>query len=87
MLALIMTLSSLLISGNWVLGNQSEEAPKKKVYRETQEVDFDGVDIDGVVRKPDGAYLNPKRGVDFIPLYQVKKQIDENIKDSIEFLR
>lgn len=63
------------------------KAPQRKVYRDTQEVDFDGVDIDGIVRKPDGAYLSPKRGVDFIPLYQVKKQIDENIKESVDYLR
>lgn len=60
---------------------------KKKTFRKTQEVNFDGSDIDGVVRSPDGAYLVQKRGVDFVPLYEVKKQFDQNIKDSIEYLR
>lgn len=64
----------------------SAQATKKK-FRKTQEVNFDGTDIDGVVRSPDGAYLVQKRGVDFVPLYQVKKQFDQNIKDSIEYLR
>ncbi len=55
--------------------------------RKTQQVNFDGSDIDGVVRSPDGAYLVQKRGVKFMPLYKVKTQFDINIKDSIEYLR
>ena len=60
---------------------------KEKKFKKTQEVSFDGADIDGVVRSPDGSYLVQKRGVDFVPLYEVKKQFDQNIKDSIEYLR
>lgn len=61
---------------------------KKKVqYRKTQEVNFDGSDIDGQVRSPDGAYLLQKRGVQFMPLYKVNNQFEKNILESVEFLR
>lgn len=60
---------------------------QKVKYRKTQEVNFDGTDIDGVARTPDGAYLHQKRGMDFLPLYKVRKQFDDEIKDSVEFLR
>ena len=60
---------------------------KKVVYKKTQNVSFDGTDIDGDVRSPDGAYLVQKKGVKFLPLYKVKKQFDESIKDSVEHLR
>lgn len=46
---------------------------KKKVYKKTQEVSFDATDVDGLVRSPDGAYLNQKKGVKFLPLYKVEK--------------
>lgn len=60
---------------------------KKKVeYRKTQEVSFDGSDIDGQVRSPDGAYLLQKRGVQFMPLYKVDNQFEKNILDSVEYL-
>lgn len=55
--------------------------------KKVQEVNFDGVDIDGKVQSPDGAYLLQKRGVDFLPLYKVKTEFDTNIKESIEYLR
>ncbi|MCB0351200.1 MAG: hypothetical protein KDD38_08455, partial [Bdellovibrionales bacterium] len=51
------------------IGSHAEA--KKKVYKKTQEVSFDSTDVDGLVRSPDGAYLNQKKGVKFLPLYKV----------------
>jgi len=66
---------------------EPEKKTKKVTTRKTQEVSFDGSDVDGVVRSPDGAYLLQKRGVKFMPLYKVNRQFDQNIKESIEYLR
>jgi len=63
------------------------KANKKVTYRKTQEVNFDGSDIDGQVRSPDGAYLLQKRGVHFMPLYKVNNQFEKNILESVEYLR
>jgi hypothetical protein len=60
---------------------------KKVKYRKTQEVNFDGADVDGQVRNPDGAYLVNKRSIDFMPLYKVKENFDESIKESAEQLK
>lgn len=62
-------------------------AAKKVKFRKTQKINFDGTDIDGEARAPDGAYLHQRRGIDFLPLYKVRKQFDKDIKDSIEYLR
>lgn len=61
--------------------------PKNKVYKKTQKVDFESTDVDGLVRSPDGAYLNPKKGIKFLPLYRVEKNLDREIKKSVEYLR
>ncbi len=60
---------------------------KKVVYKKTQEVDFDEANIDGESRSPDGSYLHQKGGVKFLPLYKVRKEVDDNIKGSVEYLR
>jgi hypothetical protein len=60
---------------------------KKTVSKKSQNISFDGTDIDGVVRAPDGAYLVEKKGVKFLPLYNVKKQFDGSIKESVDYLR
>lgn len=70
-----------------VLFTGSTVLAKKVQYRKVQEVNFDGSDVDGQVRNPDGAYLVQKRGLDFVPLYKVKKNFDDSLKDSVEYLK
>jgi hypothetical protein len=89
----LIILLSFFISIVPVLG-QAEDSAKstsrgtsKKISRKTQEVNFEGADIDGVARTPDGAYMLQKRGIKFMPLYRVEKQFDRDIRDSIEYLR
>jgi len=60
---------------------------KKVTYRKTQDVNFDAAEVDGAIRSPDGAYLVQKRGIDFVPLYKVRKNFDDNIKESIEYVK
>ncbi len=60
---------------------------KKVEYRKTQDVNFDAVDVDGQVRNPDGAYVVQKRVIDFLPLYKVRRNFDENIKESVEYVK
>ena len=60
---------------------------KKVQYRKTQDVNFEASEVDGAIRSPDGAYLVQKRGIDFNPLYKVRKNFDENIKESVEYVR
>ncbi len=52
-----------------------------------QKINFEGADVDGKVRQPDGSYIVQKRGIEFIPLYKLKESFDDQIKDSIEYLK
>ncbi len=70
-----------------VLISLNSALAQEKKARKVQEINFDGTDIDGEARKPDGSYLVQKRGIDFVPLYNMRKQFDENIKDSVEYLK
>ena len=76
-----------LIFGASVVCMSSTVLAKKVTYRKTQDVNFDAVDVDGAVRSPDGAYLVQKRGIDFAPLYKVRKNFDDNIRESVEYVK
>jgi hypothetical protein len=66
----------------------AETAKKSsKHYKKTQEVSFDGSDVDGVIRSPDGAYLLQKRGVKFNSLYKVDNQMEKGVLDSVQYLK
>lgn len=60
---------------------------KKVRYKKTQELSFDSENVDGVARNPYGAYLTQKRGIEFSPLYKVRERFDENIKDSVHYMK
>lgn len=58
---------------------------KKITYKKTQEVDFSEMSLKGTVRNPEGAYLVQKRGIKFLPLYEIQKDMDQKIRDSIQY--
>lgn len=60
---------------------------KTKTIRKVQEVNFSELNMKGTVRNPDGAYLVQKRGIKFMPLYDVQKDMDAKIRDSVQFVR
>ncbi|MGH1468920.1 MAG: hypothetical protein ACRBBP_08595 [Bdellovibrionales bacterium] len=59
------------------------QAKKKK----RQTIDLEGADIDGEVRTPTGDYVLQKSGVDFLPLYEKKREMNKEIKKTVHFLR
>ena len=80
-------MSRLIIILSLILSPLSLYAKKKVIYRKSQDVKFSGSDIDGVSRNPDGAYLQHRKSLKFIPLYKVKESFRSKIKSSIEYLR
>lgn len=87
MKTLLISLMSVLAL---VLSSASSFAAEKKKnvqYRKTQAVEFDASDVDGKIHSPDGAYVNPKKSVKFMPLYKLDQQFDKEIKDSVEYLK
>lgn len=71
----------------FLLSSNSTFAKKKVVYRKTQTVNFSEKNIDGKGRSPDSSYIYQEGSVKFFPIYKVKKTMDKNIKDSIDYLR
>ena len=77
----------VLIVVYFSISAMAESKQKRVEYRKTQEVSFDGQDVDGEVRSPDGSFVNPQKGVRFMPIYKVDKRFDKAIKESPEYLR
>lgn len=62
-----------------VFSTASVHAGKKNV-RKVQEVNFSEMSLKGAIRNPDGSYLVQKKGIKFMPLYEVQKNFDEKIR-------
>jgi len=59
----------------------------RKKGAKSQEVNFDEMSLQGQVRNPQGSYLIQKNGIQFMPLYDIQKDVDERIRKSQEWLR
>lgn len=77
--------ASLILVVTVLFGNPA--FAKTKTVRKVQEVNFAEVDLKGTVRNPDGAYLVQKRGLKFMPLYDVQKDMDTRIRESVQYVR
>ena len=54
----------------------------KTKTRDIQEVNFSEMSIKGTIRNPDGAYLVQKKGIKFMPLHEVQKDVDQKIRET-----
>jgi len=72
-----------LIIGMYAAGTQA----KTKSVRKVQEVNFSEMNLKGTIRNPDGAYLVQKRGIKFMPLYDIQKDMDSKIRESAQAIR
>lgn len=72
-----------LIMGFSLCASANSSTPKKKV----QEISFSEMDVQGSARLPDGTYLVQRRGLRFLPLYEVKKDLDAKIRKSTSYLK
>jgi hypothetical protein len=59
----------------------SANAKTSKV-RTVQEVNFSEMNLKGTIRNPDGAYLVQKKGLKFMPLHDVQKDLDGKIRET-----
>ncbi|OFZ31267.1 MAG: hypothetical protein A2622_01350 [Bdellovibrionales bacterium RIFCSPHIGHO2_01_FULL_40_29] len=55
---------------------------KKTEVRKVQEVNFSEMNLKGTIRNPDGAYLVQKKGLKFMPLHDVQKDMDAKIRET-----
>ena len=63
-----------------VLADQS--FAKSTKTRQTQEINFSEMNLKGTIRNPDGAYLVQKKGLKFLPLYNIQKDLDHKIREA-----
>ena len=53
------------------------------IYKQRTEIDFDGVDIQGTLVKPQGTLLLDRRAASFNPLIKLRENWNLEIKESI----
>tara|TARA_Y100000034_G_scaffold120562_1_gene163619 strand:- start:410 stop:634 length:225 start_codon:yes stop_codon:yes gene_type:complete len=57
------------------------------VYKKTTEIDFEGVEVEGQLVKPQGSLILERRRAAFNPLIRIRKDFNVEIKESINNIK
>lgn len=55
---------------------------RKVVYKQKTEIDFEGVDIEGVLQKPQGTLVIDRRNASFNPLIKLRTDFNDKLDES-----
>lgn len=75
-------ISSTTIALSLIFVFSSDSIAKTTKIRPVQEVNFSEMNLKGTIRNPDGAYLVQKKGLKFLPLYNIQKDVDQKIREA-----
>ena len=64
----------------------AEEEPKV-IYKQKTEIDFEGVEIDGELVKPQGALLLDRKRAQFNSMIKLRTDFDDLMEDSVEEIK
>lgn len=76
----------LLLAAIALAGDESaDEEDRKVVYKQKTEIDFEGLEVEGVLQKPQGALVIDRRNASFNPLIKLRTdwnaEIDQSTND------
>ena len=74
-----------LVSGV-AFANDSEEEPKV-VYKERTEIDFEGVEVQGELVKPQGSLLLERKHAKFNPMIKLRTDFDDEMDKSVDEIK
>jgi hypothetical protein len=82
MTALLLT---ILLSTSVYAGDNEE--PPVVVYKQRTEIDFEGVEIQGQLIKPQGALLLERKRAHFNPLIKLRADFDDEMERSVDQIK
>tara|TARA_R110002073_G_scaffold98806_1_gene226405 strand:- start:111 stop:365 length:255 start_codon:yes stop_codon:yes gene_type:complete len=78
---------TLMLSFPFSANAQEREGNERFIYKQRTEIDFDGVDIQGTLVKPQGTLLLDRRSAAFNPLIKLRENWNLEMKESIRMIR
>jgi hypothetical protein len=61
-----------------------ESSDRKVIYRQKTEIDFEGLDIEGILVKPSSSLILERKKAAFNPLVKIRTDWNDMIEESID---
>ena len=75
-----------LLSTNALADEPRQEEPQI-VYKQKTEIDFEGLEIDGELVKPQGSLLLERQGAKFNPMIKLRTDFDDEMDKSVQEIK
>lgn len=77
----------LLLSSDQAFAQDESEEDRKIVYKQKTEIDFEGLEVEGVLQKPQGALVIDRRTASFNPLIKLRTDFNAEIDQSTDDIK
>jgi hypothetical protein len=64
-----------------------EEDSRKVVYKQKTEIDFEGLEVEGVLQKPQSALVIERRSASFNPLIKLRTDFNDKIEENTDEIK
>lgn len=82
-----MLLFSLLFLFSSVAYAGDEDEGRKVVYKQKTEIDFEGLEVEGVLQKPQSALVIERRSASFNPLIKLRTNFADKIEENTDEIK
>jgi hypothetical protein len=76
--------SLTLLSGHAWAGDDDAESDRKVMYRQKTEIDFEGLEVEGTILKPQSALVLERKKASFNPLIKIRTDWDDMVIESVD---
>lgn len=66
---------------------QDEEEDRKVVYKQKTEIDFEGLEVEGVLQKPQSSLIIERRSASFNPLIKLRQDFADKIEENTDEIK
>ena len=84
MLRKALILSLVFLSSDVAYAGDEEESDRKVVYKQKTEIDFEGLEVEGVLQKPQSALILERKQASFNPLIKLRTDWKDQMERSVD---
>ena len=83
----LILISLTLFSSNAFAQDEIDDQGRKVVYKQTTEIDFENLEVEGELVKPQGALLLERKKASFNPLIKLRTNFDIEMSQSVNDIK
>ena len=77
----------LLLLVNLAIAGDDDSEDRKIIYRQKTEIDFEGLEIEGILQKPQSSLVIDRKKASFNPLIKLRTNWNDEIESSTDEIK